>query len=99
MIELQQMGIGKMDDLIKQNEEMKNTMDLTQFLVLYGEDVKHLSNVFDKFKFLNRGPSGIIEHDQRAETFRGAALDPVDGLESLIKNIFMMLIGGQGMTA
>jgi hypothetical protein len=99
MIELQQIGIGKMDDVIKQNEEMKNTMDLTRFLVLYAEDVKHLSNVFDKFKFLNRGPSGIIEHDQRAETFRDAALDPVDGLESLIKNIFMMLIGGQGPAA
>ena len=94
LIFMQNQGLEKLDTVLEMTNDISYNLDLSQMISLYGQDINNLRKVNNKFNRLNRGKFGIIKNDHRVKVFTELALDPSDGLESSIDNVFAMMKGG-----
>ena len=94
LIFMQKRGLEKLDKIIGATKDLGESVELGQYISLYGDDFQNFDNAQTKFSLLRKGPFGIFETNFRVDVFRDAVLDANDGLESSIFNVFKMMIGG-----
>jgi len=75
-------------------DETGNSALTGSIIAAYGDDLKKFSNIKRAFRRLNYGDYNWVVNDFRAERFKKAALDPTNGLEPIISNLFKMMNGG-----